>query len=85
MQREELRLKQEILKLISTLKGLHAMDDKVLHDHFSQYRESMSYTIHENISIEDDHMSNMFWNHIYTHFHKLKDLQECERKMMKQA
>lgn len=34
MQREELKLKQERMKLIPTLEELHVMDDKVLHELF---------------------------------------------------
>ena len=43
MQREELMLKQERLKLIPSLEELHTTNDKVLHDLFDQYKESISY------------------------------------------
>ena len=67
MQREELRSKQARLKLIPSLEELHGTNDNVLHDLFDQYREKISYRAQENISIEDDHMSKMFCNHICIH------------------
>lgn len=30
-------------------------------------------------------MSKMYWNHIFAHFYRLKDLQEAERKRLKQV
>lgn len=53
----------------------------MLHEFWDGCKESISQDVRNNIRLEDDHASNLLWRSLCTGFHKLKDLQECERKV----
>lgn len=61
-----------------TIFEILAMDDKVLHEFWDQYKESISHAIKINKSIEDDHASALLWTSLCARFHRLK---ECEERM----
>lgn len=63
-----------------SLQELYQMDDKVVREFVDSYKESISSTIRNNISKEDDAMSWLLWKNLCLKFHKLKDLQEVEEK-----
>ena len=71
-------------RLKPTLQELNEINDKLLQDLVLLFKESISHVVQKNISIKDYYMS-IFWNHICACFQKLRDLQESERKELKQV
>lgn len=64
-----------------TLMEIYPMHDKVLSEFLHSFKESISQAVRENISLEDDHASTLYWKSLCARFHILKDLEEYEEKV----
>ena len=64
-----------------SLLELYQIDNKVLCDFVDSFKESISWSIQNNISLEDDVMPWLLWKSLCMRYHKLKDLQELEERV----
>ena len=64
-----------------SLLELYQINNKVLCDFVDNFKESISWGIQNNISLEDDVVSWMLWKSLCMRYHKLKDVQEFEERV----
>ena len=64
-----------------SLPELYQKNDKVFHKFVNSFKESISWGIQNNISLEDDASPWLLWKSLCTRFHKLKEIQELEEKV----